>query len=410
MESLKRVRRAVLSAAAVALIVAGYIAGITAWNDTRHSGDPVVTSLTAWRRVTLVEDLSDWPAEGNLTGDWPLLRAAAAAYRAGEQLDPADPVYVLYAGDLPGAGTLVVLGAGDGPVDSYRPGARRPLTRLGTYPIGDDGPPFLIPLPGNRLLVPPWRSGLSMAWLDGAGVPLEWRPLTVRDGIATESTDTLPAPACVATLAAVRYRDATIGARYAFTGTVLVTTPRYDGTLGWPADVAFDQVDENVPLSVFAPLADLTCSDPEAADWLYGGGYELGITDYGQATIPSVGPVIALSLDAENADFGPVVRTGVLGGQSEFVAARPPGETLATGDGVPGVTAAWWHSPQGAWYILAAGDHDLRAFGSAGPLPVALRSGTFTVFSARRASPAAIGPVLVSAPGAAVAVLPAESG
>jgi hypothetical protein len=29
-----------------------------------------------------------------------------------------------------------------------------------------------------------------MAWLNGAGAPLNWRPLTVRDGIAPETPDT----------------------------------------------------------------------------------------------------------------------------------------------------------------------------------------------------------------------------
>jgi hypothetical protein len=330
----RRQRRALVAAGTVLVVIAAYLAAATAWNDASHSGDPVVTTTPAWTHAVSSggDNVSDWPTEGNLAGDRPLLRAAAAAFSAGEQLGPGDSVYVLYAGDLSGTGPLVVMADADVPeaaVASYRRGDTVPLRQLGSFSTTDQTTPNLIPLPGGRLLVPPWRTDLRLAWLSGAGTPLAWQPLQVTNGIAT-----MPAQrkvnysTCFGRVAAIRYDDDTFGHSLRFTGTVLVAPP--DGSLSaWPTEIE-DTSPQNVPLLTLQELGDLTSGlDNADVQWIYDGGYQLDVQGLGHGTLPGPGgaTVAAVTVDVQDASL----RTPILAGNSPFDGTATEFISLSTG-------------------------------------------------------------------------------
>lgn len=427
----RRQRRVLTAAGAVVVVIAACVAGITAWNDAPHSGDPVVTSLTTWTHAIASgsggQFVSDWPTRGNLAGDRPLLRAAAAAFSAAQQLEPGDTVYVLYAGDLSGTGPLVVMADAEVPeaaVASYRPGAAVPLRQLGSYDADDQTSPNLIPLPGGRLLVPPWRTGLRLAWLSGAGTPLRWQPLPVSSGIATMPAQQRVNPdTCFGRVAAIQYDDNTFGRSLRFTGTDLVAPQ--DGNLSaWPTEIESNGGPQNVPLLPLQELGDVSCGyDAPSVDWLYDGGFQLDVTNLGQGTLPGPGgaAVAAVTVDVQDASL----RTPILADSSLFDGIGTEflnlgtGQTAATGPGSAGgsplqVTGAWWKAASGRWYLLTAGAPGLRAFGAGGALGAVAHSASFTVFSAGSATPASLGPVLVDAPAKngpeAATVLPPTGG
>lgn len=402
----RRQRRALTAAGTVLVVIGAFLAAVTAWNDAAHSGDPVVTTTSAWTHAAGGDAVSVWPAEGNLAGDRPLLRAAAAAFSAGERLEPGDTVYVLYAGDLSGTGPLVVMTDDDEPeaaVASYQPGATAALRQLGSFNTTDQTAPNLIPLPGDRLLVPPWRTGLRLAWLSGAGTSLRWQPLPVSNGIATMPPQRVNVSTCFGRVAAIRYDDDTFGRSLRFTGTVLVAPP--DGNLAaWPTEIEATGGPQNVPLLALQEIGDLTCGyDNAGVDWIYDGGSQLDVLDLGQGTLPGPGgaTVAAVAVDAQDASL----RTPILAEDSPFggTAAEfldlATGQTVATGaeQSQLQVTGAWWKAASGRWFLLAAGAPGLRAFGADGALAAVAHTGSFTVFSAGAATPASLGPVLVDA-------------
>lgn len=402
----KRRRRALLSAGVVVLVIASYAAVITVWNDMAHSGDPVTGSLTQWRHPQGPETLADWPAEGNLAGDQPLLRSAAAAYRAAEGFDPSTPVRVLYAGDLSGTGPYVVLAADYGeedvpppedPVGGYRPGL--PIQHLGAFDSVDNSP-YLVPLPGNRLLVPPWRTDLRLSWLVGGGSVPRSVPLRVADGIAAVSAAPDDPRICFGRVAAIQYRDATNGQSYAYTGTVIVA-PDEGALASWPAVVMGDTGTENVSEVSLRALGDLTCGFGGASiDWLYQDTYQLEITDFGEQSLPGLGQVAVLSFEAQDASLRTpaFAENGAFtGGEAEFI-QLDKGATIATGVAAdPLLAGAWWHNA-GRWYLLAAGSGTPHAV-SAEPLNVVSRSKSLTIFSAVSATASSEpGPVLLWTP------------
>jgi len=421
----RRRRLAVTAVVVVAVVIAAVIVGTTELNDAHQSGDPVVVSPDAWRKALAGpgETVQDWPTTGNLSGDWPLLRAAQNADRLSEQLDSSDTVQILYAGDLPGFGPMVVmtdysqdgLAGPDIPVDAYYPGAPIPLERIGYYDDVDQTVPELVPLPGDRFLVPPWRSRLRMAWLAGGGARLAWHPVPVHGGIATgisqpqvRSTN----PGCWANVAALSYTDISFGRSRAFTGTVLAQPPA-GHLLIWPVEVHYSTGPNNIPDLPLQMLGDETCGElgDNASGWLEQGAFQLNITDIAQGQLPDHGGLVAaITFQAQDASL----RSPVLA-QPPFDGSEVQFLNLGTGNVVasasagsqppPPLTATWWKSPSGRWYVVAAGQ-GLRSITAAG---LGTRPGPFAVFSAGRRTPA---PTLVTSGHsvATVATPPGKSG
>lgn len=425
----RRQRLGVTAVVAVAVVIAAVIVGTNALNDAHHSGDPVVVSQDAWRKARSGsgENIGTWPTAGNLTGDWPLLRAAQNADRAGEQLDPSDTVQILYAGDLAGFGTMVVMTdySQNGvigptiPVDAYYPGAPVPLVRLGTYNDVDLTAPNLVPLPGDRYLVPPWRTNLRMAWLGGGGAHLAWHPVPVHDGIATA----IPQPSihgtnpgCWPNVAAISYTDSSFLPAHPFTGTVIVQPPA-GHLLIWPVEMQYNGNPENVPGLPLQVLGDQTCGDQadNASGWLEQGAFQLNVTDIAQGQLPDHGGLVAaITIQAQDS----TLRSPTLA-QPPFDGSEVQFLNLGTGSVVasasvgsqqppPPVTAVWWKSASGHWYIVAAGER-LRSITAAG---LGTQAGPFAVFSASGRTPGQPGPVLISSGRsvATVAMPPGKSG
>jgi hypothetical protein len=424
----RRQRLGITAVVVVAVVIAAVIVGTTALNDAHHSGDPVVVSPDAWRQALTGpgENVQDWPTVGNLSGDWPLLRAAQGADRAGERLDPSDTVQILYAGDLAGFGSMVVMTdySQDGvtgptiPVDAYYPGAQVPLVRLGTYTDVDPTAPDLVPLPGDRFLVPPWRTSLHMAWLAGGGARPVWHAVPVHDGVATG----IPRPqihgthpGCWANVAAVSYTDTSFGKSRPFTSTDIVQPPA-GNLLIWPVEMQYNGHPDNVPDLPLQILGDQTCGDLGlgASGWLEQGTFQLDVADIAQGQLPDHGgQVAAFTIQAQDSTLRPPVLA-----QPPFNGAEVQFLNLGTGSVVasalagsqppPPITAVWWKSPSGHWYILAAGQ-GLRSITAAA---LGTQPGPFAVFPAGHRTPAQQGPVLVTSAQsiATVATPPGKSG
>jgi hypothetical protein len=416
-----RRRRFVVTAVVTAVVVAAaVIVGTTALNDAHHAGDPVVVSAEVWRQALHNggESAGSWPTTGNLAGDWPLLRAAANADRIGEQLNPDDTVQILYAGDLAGFGPLVVMtdSSQDGiiapsiPVDAYYPGAPIPLVRLGLYNDADQTAPNLIPLPGDRFLVPPWRTGLRMAWLAGRSAPV-WHPVAVHDGIATGIPQLQARPlSCWPNVAAISYSDNSFGPANKFTGTVLAQPP--DGSLLiWPVEVQYNSGPDNIPALPLEEIGDLTCGEQagSASGWLEQGTFQLGVTDMAQTSLPdNGGPVAAITIQAQDASLRPpVLAQPPFDGSEVLFLDLATGQTLTTassnGEPPPPLAAAWWKSPSAHWYLLAAGQ-GLRSI-TATALSPRTEPGPFAIFPATNSTtPQHLGPLLLTSGGSTAAL------
>jgi hypothetical protein len=424
----RRQRLGITAVVLVAVVIAAVIVGTSALNDSHHSGDPVVVSADAWRKAQKDpgDGPQDWPTTGNLSGDWPLLRAAQSADLAGEQLEPSDTVQILYAGDLAGFGPMVVMTDynQDGftgptiPVDAYYPGAPIPLVRLGSYNDSDLTAPDLVPLPGDRFLVPPWRTNLRMAWLAGGGARPAWHSVPVHNGIATgipqpriQGTN----PGCWANVAAMSYTDTSFGTSHADTNTVLTEPP--DGhLLIWPVEVRSNNGPNKVPDLALEMLGDQTCGDQadNASGWLEQGSFQVTVTDIAQGQLPGHGGLVAaITLQVQDSTLRPPVlaQPPFDGSEVQFLnlgTGSVVASASAGGQPPPPVTAVWWKSASGHWYVVAAGQ-GLRSITAAG---LGTQPGPFAVFSAGNRTPAKQGPVLVtSGPSVAtVAMPPGKSG
>lgn len=402
----RRRQRTLLVTGAAVAVVAVCIAGVTSVNGV--GAGPVVTGPTAWKHATLGDGVSDWPARGNLIGDRSLLHAAAVAFSGLVQSEPQN-VQVLYAGTLAGTGPVVVLEGYDqvrdeGVVASYQPGADASLRQIGSFSAtSDNTAPELVPLPGDRLLVPPWSTNLRFAWFGGEGTSLRWQPMPVRNGIATiPQASRAVVEHCSSVVAAVRYDDDSFGRRLRFTGTALVA-PQLGYQPAWPTAVEANAGGENVPLLALQELADVICG-PAApgVEWLYSGASQLAVQDLGQGTLPGPGgaAVAAVNVDVQDASGRtPILAQAPLDGTTTEFVDLATGQTVATGPGAnpPQASGAWWFG-SGHWYLLAAGEPDLRAFGASGALGIVAKSGSFTTFSPGDGTPAKVGPVLVEFP------------
>jgi hypothetical protein len=177
--------------AAALLVVLGTVAvaGYAAWRQTPQPGDPILIAADRWQRQR-THDVSVWPTQGNRKNDLGLLRRARDSWLRSSRTPPVGQMYVLYAGDLGDATTVIMRDSpemrGAPLVAQY---VERPLSR-GVESVRELGigahDMILVDALSNRFLVPPWRTSLLVSPLDN-NTP-EWRPLPVRGGV----TDALP--------------------------------------------------------------------------------------------------------------------------------------------------------------------------------------------------------------------------
>ncbi|HEU5158909.1 MAG TPA: hypothetical protein VFU43_18075 [Streptosporangiaceae bacterium] len=182
-------RRRVFAIAALAVLIAAGPGGYTVWRQTPRPDDPALVKAGLWRQER-TPDVTVWPTRGGRQSDLALLRRARDSWLRNARMPPTGRLYVLYAGDLGDATTVIMRdspGVRSAPLIAQY--VERPLSR-GVESVRELGigsaDLILIDALSNRYLVPPWRTDLRVSALDRPRP--EWRPLRVRDGV----TEPLP--------------------------------------------------------------------------------------------------------------------------------------------------------------------------------------------------------------------------
>jgi hypothetical protein len=178
-------RRYVITAAALAVLLAAGSAGYAARREGPRPGDPLLVADNLWRREQ-TPDVTVWPTRGDRTTDLGLLRRARDSWQRVPRTPPVGQIYVLFAGDL-GDSTTVIMR--DSPGNRSEPlvahYVERPLSRgvesvrelsYGAHDV------ILIDALSNRFLVPPWRPSLRVSPLNTPRP--QWRDLRVRAGVS----------------------------------------------------------------------------------------------------------------------------------------------------------------------------------------------------------------------------------
>lgn len=383
--------------AAVALAVALPAAGLAGRLYERPggqggAGEPAAVDPSAWRRVEF-PGWGDWPAQGELQDDHPLLRRAAAAWRADGSEPPVGRLELLYAGRVDGA-VYVLMHDSPGQratpmlaqyVERERPPDTRPDGRYGRVELlrplaGDPGQPLR--LSGSlRLLVPPWRTGMSIAD-PGRAVPV-WHTLAVQDGLTQPIPLVLSDPDCRYVVLRTVHRAG--GASTGLTSLVgrspISASPPvwFHGTGDIPPPF---QDDPRQWLMLKAAACTRLLSSGQTDDLQLGRVWEGELPERG-------GPAVMVTVGASADRPGQAVLISPTGAM-----LSEPGSVAAQADAIPEeVAAVWWTAPQSRrWYLVAAAGEEVSELEVAGEL------GHHSVRTAGPKSLVLRGPVLWNGP------------
>ena len=213
-------RGRLLTAATCALLVAvaATVTGVRLTGDEPMRAFTTVSAQESRDELEHGPDFHGWPTAGNLRHDTELLQRAAITWGSrggdvdlqlqGEKGLPvqwwpeASKVQVLFAGEVQGSTVVLMYVGAQGVVARYvrtdESLFEEPDEELAVMPVDSEderqhmGPLRLTPdgEEGFRILVPPWLSNVQYAALDGGAKG--WRPVAVRDGVATIEPDFEP--------------------------------------------------------------------------------------------------------------------------------------------------------------------------------------------------------------------------